>query len=115
MKAHVPKKGDFIAVTFDPQSGHEQKRRRPALVVSNTLFNFPDFSRRWEKLLRPLHFLPYRLPFLFSQFNLTLAISGVCQFLVETFVAPISLSFLYAATDTASPSTRSMVPTTPAI
>ena len=33
------KKGDFIAVTFDPQSGHEQRRRRPALVVSNTQFN----------------------------------------------------------------------------
>src|SRR5208282_1390563 len=29
----------FIAVTFDPQSGHEQKGRRPALVVSNALFN----------------------------------------------------------------------------
>ncbi len=39
MKIYVPKKGDFIAVTFDPQSGHEQKGRRPALVVSNTLFN----------------------------------------------------------------------------
>jgi len=39
VKAYVPKKGDFIAVTFDPQSGHEQEGRRPALVVSNTLFN----------------------------------------------------------------------------
>ena len=39
MKQYVPKKGDFIAVSFDPQSGHEQKGRRPALVVSNTLFN----------------------------------------------------------------------------
>jgi len=39
VKAYVPKKGDFIAVTFDPQSGHEQRGRRPALVVSNTLFN----------------------------------------------------------------------------
>ncbi|NLV31880.1 MAG: mRNA-degrading endonuclease [Acidobacteria bacterium] len=39
MKAHIPQKGDFIAVTFDPQAGHEQKGRRPALVVSNTLFN----------------------------------------------------------------------------
>jgi mRNA interferase MazF len=39
MKVYVPKKGDFIAVTFDPRSGHEQKGRRPALVVSNTLFN----------------------------------------------------------------------------
>jgi mRNA interferase MazF len=39
VKTYIPKKGDFIAVTFDPQSGHEQKGRRPALVVSNTLFN----------------------------------------------------------------------------
>lgn len=39
MVANAPKKGDFIAVTFDPQSGHEQSGRRPALVVSNTLFN----------------------------------------------------------------------------
>jgi len=39
MKSYIPKKGDFIAVTFDPQSGHEQKGRRPALVISNTLFN----------------------------------------------------------------------------
>ena len=39
MRSYVPSKGDFIAVTFDPQSGHEQKGHRPALVVSNTLFN----------------------------------------------------------------------------
>jgi len=39
MTTYVPQKGDFIAVTFDPQSGHEQRGRRPALVVSNTLFN----------------------------------------------------------------------------
>lgn len=39
MKAYIPKKGDFIAVTLDPQAGREQKGRRPALVVSNTLFN----------------------------------------------------------------------------
>jgi mRNA interferase MazF len=39
VRSYIPKKGDFIAVTFDPQSGHEQKGRRPALVVSNTLFN----------------------------------------------------------------------------
>jgi len=39
MPGYVPKKGDYVAVTFDPQSGHEQKGRRPALVVSNDLFN----------------------------------------------------------------------------
>lgn len=39
MAQYVPRKGDFIAVSFDPQAGHEQKGRRPALVVSNDLFN----------------------------------------------------------------------------
>lgn len=39
MARYVPKQGDFVAVNFDPQSGHEQKGRRPALVVSRTEFN----------------------------------------------------------------------------
>jgi mRNA interferase MazF len=39
MQPYVPEKGDFVTVTFDLQSGHEQKGRRPALVISNTLFN----------------------------------------------------------------------------
>ena len=39
MALYVPKQGDFVAVTFDPQSGHEQRGRRPALVVSKDAFN----------------------------------------------------------------------------
>ena len=39
MDAYIPRKGDFVAITLAPQSGHKQKGRRPALVVSNTLFN----------------------------------------------------------------------------
>jgi mRNA interferase MazF len=39
MSAYIPEKGDFITLSFDPQSGHEQKGRRPALVISNFLFN----------------------------------------------------------------------------
>jgi mRNA interferase MazF len=39
MTTYVPQKGDFITVTFGPQSGREQRGRRPALVLSNTLFN----------------------------------------------------------------------------
>jgi len=35
---YIPKKGDLITIDFDPQSGHEQQGRRPALVVSNSLF-----------------------------------------------------------------------------
>ena len=33
------KQGKIILVDFNPQLGHEQKGRRPALVVSNELFN----------------------------------------------------------------------------
>jgi mRNA interferase MazF len=39
MATNIPRKGDFVAVTLDPQSGHKQRGRRPALVVSNNLFN----------------------------------------------------------------------------
>jgi mRNA interferase MazF len=39
MAKYVPQKGDYIALSFDHQSGHEQKGRRPALVISNYLFN----------------------------------------------------------------------------
>ena len=39
MSAYIPEKGDFITLSVDPQSGHEQKGRRPALVLSNFLFN----------------------------------------------------------------------------
>jgi mRNA interferase MazF len=39
MARFVPRKGDFITLSFDPQAGHEQRGRRPALVVSNDLFN----------------------------------------------------------------------------
>jgi mRNA interferase MazF len=35
----VPNKGDYVALRFDVTSGHEQSGRRPALVISNTLFN----------------------------------------------------------------------------
>ena len=39
MAAYVPRQGDLVALDFDPQSGHEQRGRRPALVVSKDAFN----------------------------------------------------------------------------
>jgi mRNA interferase MazF len=33
------KQGHIIWLDFDPQTGHEQKGRRPALVISNETFN----------------------------------------------------------------------------
>lgn len=39
MARYLPLQGDFVSLTFDPQAGHEQRGRRPALVVSHQLFN----------------------------------------------------------------------------
>lgn len=39
VKNYIPKKGDLVILTFDPQAGHEQKGRRPALIISNEAFN----------------------------------------------------------------------------
>ncbi len=36
---YIPKKGDLVILTFDPQAGHEQRGRRPALIISNEAFN----------------------------------------------------------------------------
>jgi mRNA interferase MazF len=35
----VPDAGDLIWLTFDPQAGHEQAGRRPALVLSPKSYN----------------------------------------------------------------------------
>jgi mRNA interferase MazF len=39
MDSYVPRKGEFIAIGLDASAGHEQHGHRPALVVSNDLFN----------------------------------------------------------------------------
>jgi mRNA interferase MazF len=36
---YVPDRGDVIWLTFDPQAGHEQAGRRPALVLSPRAYN----------------------------------------------------------------------------
>ena len=38
-KAFVPDRGDAVWISFDPQSGHEQAGRRPALVLSPAAYN----------------------------------------------------------------------------
>lgn len=37
--AYVPDRGDAIWLTFNPQAGHEQAGRRPALVLSPRAYN----------------------------------------------------------------------------
>jgi len=38
-KPYVPERGDVIWITLNPQAGHEQAGRRPALVVSPGIYN----------------------------------------------------------------------------
>ena len=38
-RAYVPDAGDLVWLTFDPQAGHEQRGRRPALVLSPRAYN----------------------------------------------------------------------------
>jgi mRNA interferase MazF len=38
-KTYVPRRGDVIRLDFNPQQGHEQSGRRPALVLSPTEYN----------------------------------------------------------------------------
>lgn len=39
VKKYVPQKGDIIFIDFNPRRGHEQGGYRPALVISNDVFN----------------------------------------------------------------------------
>lgn len=36
---YIPKRGDAVWLTFDPQAGHEQAGRRPAVVLSPEAYN----------------------------------------------------------------------------
>lgn len=37
--AHIPDRGDLVWISLDLQAGHEQRSRRPALVLSPRLYN----------------------------------------------------------------------------
>ena len=39
MATYVPKRGDIIWLNFNPQAGHEQAGKRPALVLSPAEYN----------------------------------------------------------------------------
>jgi mRNA interferase MazF len=38
-KGYIPDRGDVVWLNFDPQSGHEQKGKRPAIVISPKEYN----------------------------------------------------------------------------
>ena len=36
---YIPKQGDIVYIDFNPTKGHEQKGKRPAIVISTNVFN----------------------------------------------------------------------------
>jgi mRNA interferase MazF len=38
-RRYIPQRGDVVWLTFNPQAGHEQAGRRPALVLSPSSYN----------------------------------------------------------------------------
>jgi len=38
-RRYVPERGDIVWLQFDPQAGHEQAGRRPALIISPKEYN----------------------------------------------------------------------------
>ena len=38
-REYVPERGDVVWMTFIPQAGHEQSGRRPAVVISSSIYN----------------------------------------------------------------------------
>ncbi len=38
-RGYIPNRGDAVWITLDPQAGHEQAGRRPALVLSPAAYN----------------------------------------------------------------------------
>lgn len=39
MSAYIPDRGDIAWIDFSPQAGHEQAKRRPAIVLSGRRYN----------------------------------------------------------------------------
>lgn len=39
VKKYIPCQGDVIFLDLNPTKGHEQKGKRPAVVISNNIFN----------------------------------------------------------------------------
>ena len=39
VKKYIPRQGDLVFLDFNPTKGHAQKGFRPAIVISNNVFN----------------------------------------------------------------------------
>ena len=45
VRKYIPKQGDIVFLDFTPTKGHEQMGYRPAVVLSNDVFNKNTFNK----------------------------------------------------------------------
>jgi mRNA interferase MazF len=62
MPRYVPNRGDVVWINLDPQAGHEQKGRRPALVISHRSYNAPSGPALWCPITSQIKDYPFEVP-----------------------------------------------------
>ena len=60
--SYIPDRGDLIWLTFDPQVGHEQAGRRPAIVLSLKRYNQSSRLALVCPITRKAKGYPFELP-----------------------------------------------------
>ena len=61
-RGYVPEAGDVVCLEFDPQAGHEQAGRRPALVLSPAIYNGPTGMMACCPMTTKLKGYPFEVP-----------------------------------------------------
>lgn len=59
---YVPDRGDFVWIDFSPHLGHEQGGRRPALVLSSSLYNRPTRLALFCPVTTKIKGYPWEVP-----------------------------------------------------
>jgi len=59
--SYVPDRGDIVWLIFDPQAGHEQAGRRPALVVSPKAYNAKAGLALFCPITTKIKFYPFEV------------------------------------------------------
>ncbi len=60
--AYIPERGDAVWITLDPQAGHEQAGRRPALVLSPSTYNGRVGSALFCPITNQIKGYPFEVP-----------------------------------------------------
>lgn len=70
---YIPQAGDIVWLEFDPQSGHEQAGRRPALVITPAAYNGKTSLMLCCPVTTQIKGYPFEVPLSGSKRNVVLA------------------------------------------